>query len=96
MVVINWLERFWKLIGKFINGMHHKFGSNTYPSGNGIYCEPTDFQPNKVWFNVSNPKNETSDWSKINLARVIQGNHCVNVVVEAKTDPCKVSWFMHN
>ena len=95
MVVINWLDKFWHMIGRFLNALRHDFGSNVYPQGKGVHCEITQFQATGVWWTCQNPKNVPEDWSRINLTRVVRGPDCVNVVTEIVDPSAKVSWFMH-
>lgn len=96
MVVYNWLERYWYMIGQYLNGMRTSFGSLVCPQGNGVYEVETEFQTGKVWFTLHNPRNVPDDWSKINLVRVVPCEGGLNVVAEVKSDDCKVSWFIHS
>lgn len=97
MIVINWLDRFWALIGKFMHGLDYEFGSMIAPQGPGIYAQPVTFVPERIWFSCHNPRGVASDWDKINLVRVQCGaGATVNVITEVKTaSGCKVSWFVH-
>jgi len=95
MILNNWLERFWQMVGTHLNGRRHSFGSMQCPKGTGVYQQPTEFHCGKVWFTAHNPKNVAADWSQINLVRVTPVPDGLAVVADVKSDECKVSWFVH-
>lgn len=96
MIVNNWLDRFWTLIGKHFSCMQYEFGSKICPQGYNIFTsDQLQFTPQQIWFTAHNPREVSEDWSQINLIRVLSVENGVSIVANVKSSECKVSWFGH-
>lgn len=96
MIVINWLDRFWTMIGRHFGRMQYEFGSKVCPQGNNIFTtDQLQFTPQQIWFTAHNPRKVTDDWTKINMIRVLSIEKGVSIIANVKSEECKVSWFGH-
>lgn len=95
MIVVNWLERFWFMIGRFFGKQRYEFNNQMIPKGQSITTDTLKFTPEQIWFTAHNPRNVTDDWDRINMVRVLSINDGISIVADIKSGNCKVSWFAH-
>lgn len=96
MIVVNWLDRFWQMVGRFFGGLRYEFGSKVCPQGTNVSnTEQLQFTPQQIWFTAHNPREVVDDWTQINLVRVLSIQDGVSIISDVKSTECKVSWFGH-